>query len=102
VKDGITGEKWPINLACDSDSHLNQRVILHAANLQHGTDSFTSPPKAGKLWIFSPEKFDGFGRSWVPEASMLTTRPPKPLRKGEESKETDAEGWNSKEIKGSK
>jgi hypothetical protein len=23
-------------------------------------DGFTSPPKEGKLWIFSPEKCDGF------------------------------------------
>jgi hypothetical protein len=39
VKDGITGEKWPVNLACDSDFHINHRVLLH------GTDSFTSPLK---------------------------------------------------------
>ena len=35
------------------------------------------------LRIFSPEKSDGFGQDrtrdiWVPEASMLTTRPPTP------------------------
>jgi hypothetical protein len=53
AKDGITGEKWPVNLACDSDFHVN---------LRHGTDSFTSPPKEGMLWNFSPEKSDGFGR----------------------------------------
>jgi hypothetical protein len=35
---------------------------LHAANLRHGTDGFTSPPKEGMLWIFSLEKSDGFGR----------------------------------------
>jgi hypothetical protein len=40
----------------------HHRVILHAANLQHGTDGFTSPPKEGMLWIFSLEKSDGFGR----------------------------------------
>jgi hypothetical protein len=79
VKDGITGEKWPVNLDCDSDSHVNHRVLLHAAKLRHGTDGFTSPPKEGILWIFSPEKFDGFGRVRTREASMLTTRPPKPL-----------------------
>jgi len=28
--------------------------LLHAANLRHGTDGFTSPPKEGVLWIFSP------------------------------------------------
>jgi hypothetical protein len=54
--DGITGEKWPVNLACDSDFHVNGGVLLHAANLQRGTDGFTSHPKEGMLWIFSPEK----------------------------------------------
>jgi hypothetical protein len=56
------GEKWPVKLACDSDFHVNRRHLLHAANLQHGTDGFTSPPKEGALWIFSPKKSDGFGR----------------------------------------
>jgi hypothetical protein len=56
------GEKWPVNLACDSDFHVNRRGLLHAANLRHGTDGFTSPPKEGMLWIFLPEKSDGFGR----------------------------------------
>jgi hypothetical protein len=36
--------------------------FLHAANLRHGTDGFTSPPKKGMLWVVSPEKSDGFGR----------------------------------------
>jgi len=31
-------------------------VLLHAVNLRHGTDDFTSPPKEGVLRIFSPEK----------------------------------------------
>jgi hypothetical protein len=62
VKDGITGEKWPVNLACDFDLLVNHRVLLHAANLRNGTDGFTSPPKEGMLWIFSLEKSDGFGR----------------------------------------
>ena len=30
------------------------RDLLHAANLRHGTDDFTSPPKEGVLMIFSP------------------------------------------------
>jgi hypothetical protein len=54
------GEKWPVNLACYSDFHVNRRVLLHVANLRHGTDGFTSPPKEGMLRIFSPEKSDGF------------------------------------------
>ena len=28
------------------------RDLLHAANLRHGTDGFTSPPKEGVLRIF--------------------------------------------------
>jgi hypothetical protein len=36
--------------------------LLHVANLRHGTNGFTSPPKEGMLRIFSSEKFDGFGR----------------------------------------
>jgi hypothetical protein len=59
VKDGITGEKWPVNLACDSDFHVN---LLHAANLRHGTDGFTSLPKESMLWIFLAEKSYGSGR----------------------------------------
>ena len=30
------------------------RDLLLAANLRHGTDDFTSPPKEGVLRIFSP------------------------------------------------
>jgi hypothetical protein len=56
------GEKGPVNLACDSKSHVNHRVLLHAANLRHGTDGFTSSWKEGMLWIFSSKKSDGFGQ----------------------------------------
>jgi hypothetical protein len=51
--------------------HVNRRVLLHAANLRHGTDGFTSPPKEeGMLWIFSPEKSDGFG--WVRTRDLVS------------------------------
>ena len=30
----------------------NSRDLLHAANLRHGTDGFTCPPKEGVLRIF--------------------------------------------------
>jgi hypothetical protein len=36
--------------------------LLHAANLRHGANGFTSLPKEGMLKIFSPDKSDGFGR----------------------------------------
>jgi hypothetical protein len=32
------------------------RDLLHAANLRHGTDGFTSPPKEGVLRIFALKK----------------------------------------------
>ena len=54
----------------------NSRDLLHAANLRHGTDGFTSPPKEGLLKIFSPLKIrrlrPGLNpRTWVPKASKL-------------------------------
>jgi hypothetical protein len=60
------------------------RNLLHAANLRHGTPGFTSLPKKGVLRIFPPLKIRRLGpglnpRTWVPEASTLTPRPPKPL-----------------------
>jgi hypothetical protein len=78
AKDGITGEKWPVNLACNPDLHINHKVLLHSANLRDGTDGFTSPLKEGILWIFFAPKIRRFQpgsnlQSWVLEASMLTT-----------------------------
>ena len=57
--------------------------LLHAANLRHGTDGFTSPPKEGVLRILSPLKIrrlrPGLNpRTWVLKANTLTSRPPKP------------------------
>ena len=54
----------------------NSRDLLHAANLRHGTDGFTSPPKEGVLRIFSPLKIRRLRlglnpRTWVPKASTL-------------------------------
>jgi hypothetical protein len=51
------------------------RDLLHAANLRHGANGFTSLPKEGMLRI----RPGANPRSWVTEASMLTTRPSKPL-----------------------
>jgi hypothetical protein len=44
------------NLAYSCDFHGNYRVLLYAANLRHGTDGFTSPPKEGMLRIFFAPK----------------------------------------------
>ena len=50
------------------------RVLWHAAQICDMGDGFTSPPRKACCGFFRPNP-----RSWVPEASMLTTRPPKPL-----------------------
>ena len=54
----------------------NSRDFLHAANVRHGTDGFTFPPKEGVLRIFSPLKIrrprPGLNpQTWVPKASMI-------------------------------
>jgi hypothetical protein len=36
------------------DFHVAFMDLLHAVNLRPGTDSFTFPPKEGRLRIFSP------------------------------------------------
>ena len=85
-----SGRKWNYgreiseNFAESGDFHVTFWVLLHAVNLRHGTVGFTSPPKEGVLRIFSPEKIrrlrPGLNpRTRVPEASTLTSRPPKPL-----------------------
>ena len=58
------------------DFHGTFRDLLHAANLRHGTDGFTSPPKEGVLRIYSPLKIrrlrPGLNpRTWVLNASTL-------------------------------
>ena len=60
------------------------RDLLHAANLRHGTDGFTSPPKEGVLRIFSPLKIRRLSAGFEPanlgtKGQHATPRPPKPL-----------------------
>ena len=50
------------------DFHVAFRNLLHAVNLRHGTDGFTSPPKEDVLRIFFALKNP---RTWVPKASTL-------------------------------
>jgi hypothetical protein len=84
-------ELWARNvrwiLPSNSEFHAIWRNLYHAANLRHETDGFTSPPNEGMLRNFSPWKIRRFRpgsnpQSWVPEANMLTTRPPKPEEYG--------------------
>ena len=57
------------------------RVLLHAANLRHGTDGFTSRPKEGVLRIFSPLKIRRLQPGLNPrtKGQHATPRPLKPL-----------------------
>jgi len=60
------------------------RDLLHAANLRHGTDGFTSPPKEGVLRIFfalkNPTASAGFETANLDtKGQRATPRPPKPL-----------------------
>jgi hypothetical protein len=71
------------------DFHVAFNVLLHAVNLRHGTDGFTSPPKEGVLRIFSPEKIRRLRPGLNPPPRNLgtkgqhaTSRPPKPLGVG--------------------
>ena len=55
---------------CLNATYTSFRDLLHAVNLQHGTDGFTSPPKEGVLRIFSLRP--GLNpRTWVLKASTL-------------------------------
>jgi hypothetical protein len=58
------------------DFHVAFRDLLHAVNLRHGTDGFTTPPKEGVLRIFSPWKIRRFRpgsnpQPWVLKANTL-------------------------------
>jgi hypothetical protein len=53
-KGETVGEKCPVILSTFGDFHAKCRDLLHAANLRHGTDGFTSPPKEGTPKIFLP------------------------------------------------
>ena len=61
---------------CLSDFHVTFRDLIHAVNVRHGTNGFTSLPKEGVLRIFSPWKIRRLRlglnpRTWVPKASTL-------------------------------
>ena len=55
---------------------IHFRVILHAANMRHGTNGFTSLPKEGVLRIFFALKNPTASAGFEPAA---TSRPPTPL-----------------------
>ena len=55
----LCGRELSINFA-EMATSTPFRDLLHAANLRHGTNDFTSPPKEGMLSIFSPTALAGF------------------------------------------
>ena len=52
----FVGEKCSYKFRLRIRLPRNSRDLLHAANLRHGTDGFSSPPKEDVLKIFSPLK----------------------------------------------
>ena len=66
------------------DFHVTFRKLLHAVNLRHGTDGFTSPPKGGVLRTFfvlkNPTASVGFEPANLgTKGQHATSRPPKAL-----------------------
>jgi hypothetical protein len=62
----------------------NSRYLLHAANLRHGTDGFTSAPKEGVLRNFFALKNPTTSAGFEPvnlgtKSQHATSRPPKPI-----------------------
>ena len=62
-------------------------VLLHAANMRHGTNGFTSLPKEGVLRIFFALKIRTASAGFEPanlgtKGQHATSRPPKPLTEG--------------------
>jgi hypothetical protein len=65
------------------DFHGTFSDLLHAANLRHETDGFTSPPKEGVLRIFFALKNPTASAEFEPanlgtKGQHVTLRPPKP------------------------
>ena len=66
------------------DFHITFKDLLHAVNLRHGTNGFTSPPKEGVLRIFPSWKIRRLRPGFEPanlgtKGQHDTSRPPKPL-----------------------
>ena len=69
---------------CNFDRNLRHprihfRVILHSANMRHGTNGFTSLPKEGVLRIFSTASAGFELVNLGTKGQHATSRPPTPL-----------------------
>jgi hypothetical protein len=76
-------EKWPINFA-ETPTSTKRLGIFTCRKSMTWDPRFYFPSEGRRAEdFFRPEKSDGFGRlnprTWVPKASALTPRPPKPL-----------------------
>jgi len=72
------------NFCLNADLHVTFKDLLHAVNLRHGTDGFTSPPKEGVLRIFFRSKNPTASAGCQPanlgtKGQHAISRPPKPL-----------------------
>jgi hypothetical protein len=65
------GEKWLVNLACNSDFHVNRRDLLYAANLRHGTDTTTATATAAAAAAAASSS--SFGLLKTPDTNVLVT-----------------------------
>ena len=78
----LWARKCPVILSKSRLPH-KFRDLVHAANLRHGTDDFTSPPKEGVLRIFRPNNptaSAGFKPANLgTKGQHVTPRPPKPF-----------------------
>ena len=81
------GTTWARNgrwiLSENTDFHVTFRDLLHAVNLRHGTNGFTSFPKEGVLRIFSALKNPTASAGFEPanlgtKGQHATSRPPQP------------------------
>jgi hypothetical protein len=68
------GEECPVILPTNGDFHAKCRDFLHDANLRHRTEG-----RHAENFFAVKNPTASNPRTWVPEASGLTPRPPKPL-----------------------
>jgi hypothetical protein len=82
----LLGEKWPVNLAWKQGVIATFRVLLHAANLRHGTGRLLLPLRRKARWGFFffalKNLMDSAGfepANLGTKGQHATSRPPKPL-----------------------
>jgi hypothetical protein len=74
------GQKWPVNFACGSDLHVNRRGLFTCRKSSTCVRRLSFPSEGRNAMDFFSRKIRRLlpgsnPRSWVSEASTLTTRP---------------------------